>query len=71
MSIEAILDAVRALGPEEQLRVAETIWSELEVEEFTDEQKHEIDRRIASYEATGRTVTWDEVITAARARWGR
>ena len=71
MSIESILEAVRALGPEDQLRVAETIWSELEDEDFTDEQKQEIDRRIASYQTTGRTVTWDEVITAARARWGR
>ena len=71
MSIESILEAVRALPLEDQLRVAETIWSELDDEEFTDEQKQEIDRRIAAYEATGRTVTWDEVITAARARWGR
>lgn len=71
MSVEAILKAVRELPPEDQLRVADTIWSELEDEDFTDAQKEEIDRRLATYEATGRTVTWDEFLTAARARWGR
>jgi putative addiction module component (TIGR02574 family) len=71
MSVEAILEAVRALPPEERLRVADVIWSEVEGEDFTDEQKREIDRRLAGHEATGRTVTWDEFLTAARARWGR
>jgi putative addiction module component (TIGR02574 family) len=71
MSIESVLEAVRALPPEDQLRVADAIWSDLEEEDFTDVQKREIDRRLAAYEATGQTVTWDEFLTAARARWGR
>ena len=71
MSVEAILEAVRTLPPEDRLRVADAIWSEVEAEDFTDEQKREIDRRLANYDATGRTVTWDEFLTAARARWGR
>jgi putative addiction module component (TIGR02574 family) len=71
VGIEAILEAVRTLPPEDRLRVADAIWSEFEAEDFTDEQKREIDCRLASLEATGRTVTWDEFLTVARARWGR
>jgi len=44
---------------------------EPEDEAFTDEQKAEIDRRLAAYVATGRAVTWDDFLSAARARWGR
>jgi putative addiction module component (TIGR02574 family) len=44
---------------------------EPEDEDFTDEQKAEIDRRLAAYEATGRTETWDEFLSGARARWDR
>ncbi|HEX3147475.1 MAG TPA: addiction module protein [Gemmataceae bacterium] len=71
MSIESVLEAVRSLPTEDQLRVADAIWENVEGEEFSDEQKREIDRRLAAYEATGKTVTWDEFLTAARARWGR
>ncbi len=71
MSVETILEAVRALPPEDRLRIADTIWSEVEDLEFTDEQKREIDRRLANFEATGKTITWDEVLSAARARWRR
>ena len=71
MSIDAILEAVRALPPEDRLRVADAIWSEVEAEDFTDAQKREIDLRLANFQATGRTVTWEEFLTAARARWGR
>jgi putative addiction module component (TIGR02574 family) len=71
MSVESILEAVRALPPEDRLRIANTIWAEVEDQEFTDEQKREIDRRLSNFEATGKTVTWDEFLAAARARWGR
>jgi putative addiction module component (TIGR02574 family) len=71
MSIETILDAVRALPPEERLRIADAIWSEVEDEDFTEDQKAEIDRRIANFDATGKTASWEAVLAAARARWGR
>jgi putative addiction module component (TIGR02574 family) len=71
MSVETILEAVRALPPEDRLRIADTIWSEVEEQDLSEEQKREIDRRIANFEATGKSVSWDEVLAAARARWGR
>jgi len=45
--------------------------SEPEDEEFTDELKCEIDRRLAASEATGRTATKEEFLTAACGRHGK
>jgi putative addiction module component (TIGR02574 family) len=52
MSIEAILEAVRALPPDDRRTVAETILDELgDDEPLSDEVKEMLDRRVAAHRA--------------------
>lgn len=75
MTIDVVLDLVRQLSVEEQRILAETINAELDVQSgdagLSEETKRMIDERTARFKATGEGSTWDEMITAARARWGR
>jgi hypothetical protein len=71
MSIDAILEAVRTLSPEHRHQIAMTILADEEAAlgEFPEDVKSEIDRSIEEFEQTGQTATWEEYVTAARARW--
>jgi hypothetical protein len=75
MTIEAILDLVHQLSEEDQRILADTIHHELDESdddvEVSEETKQMLRERIARFEVTGESSTWDEVLTAARARWGR
>ena len=75
MTIEAILDLVHQLSEEDQRILADTIHHELgesgDEVEVSEETKQMLQERIARFEETGESSTWDEVLTAARARWGR
>jgi putative addiction module component (TIGR02574 family) len=72
MSVEAILEAVRALPPEDRRLVAETIVEELtdEIDDLplTDEEKAHIAKRLAAYRANPDAVTpLDEAIAQIEA----
>lgn len=64
MSVEAILEAVRALQPDDQRLVAETILDGLaDSEPLSEAEKAHIDRRLASYRANPDRVTpFEEVL---------
>jgi putative addiction module component (TIGR02574 family) len=73
MSLEAILDAVRALPPTDQRIVAETILEELgdEGDDLppTDAEKEHIDRRLAAYRSNpDAVVPLDEAIAHVEAK---
>ena len=75
MTIDVVLDLARQLPADERRVLADVINEELDGQsvgvELSDETKKMIDERIARFKATGEGSTWNEVITAARARWGR
>lgn len=75
MTIEAILDLVHQLSTEDQRILADTIHHELnesdDEAEVSEETKQVLRERITRFEESGESSTWDEVLTAARARWGR
>jgi putative addiction module component (TIGR02574 family) len=69
---KALLKELMELSPEERIQLAEDLWDSIAPEEMpplTDEQKREIDRRIAEHEKNPeRASPWEEV----RARlWAR
>lgn len=62
------------LSREDRLSLAEELWEsvveEVGAEELTPDVQAELDRRIAAADADPqRGVSWDEVLSAARARW--
>jgi putative addiction module component (TIGR02574 family) len=74
MSVETILEAFRALAPEDRRIVADAINEEMEGEPFelTEEVRRMLDERIAAREANPNSgVPFEEVVREARARWGR
>jgi putative addiction module component (TIGR02574 family) len=73
MSIETILEAVRALPPDDQRLVAETILEQLDdAEPLTDVQKELLDHRLAAYRANpGRGRPFEEVLDRIEAELDR
>lgn len=72
MTVEAILEAVRTLPPNEQRGVAETILDELDGGEITEEEKQLIERRLAAYRANPDAgKPFEEVAARVRAKYGR
>lgn len=72
MSVEAILEAVRALPPGDRRLVAETIVEELtdEIDDLplTDAEKAHIEQRLAAYRANPDAVTpLDEAVAQVEA----
>ncbi|MBI1831213.1 MAG: addiction module protein [Planctomycetes bacterium] len=68
MEFQAVLEAVRALPKDEQVRLMEKIhddWrDELSTSGLTAEQKKEIERRLASYDADPSIgIPWEDVET--------
>ncbi len=73
-----VRNALRSLDESDRLRIAEAIWEEVEGDhatssiELTDEQKAELDRRIADDDAhPDDAIPWEVVEAAARARMRR
>lgn len=69
---KALLKELMELSPEERIQLAEDLWDSITPEEMpplTDEQKREIDRRLAEHKKNPeRASPWEEV----RARlWAR
>ena len=73
MTYHQTLDAVRSLSQEERDCLLQTMVEEnLAWFPLTDEQKAELDRRIADDDAhPDDAIPWEEVEAAARARHGR
>jgi putative addiction module component (TIGR02574 family) len=78
MEFQAVLDAVRALPVDDQVRLVDQIRDELgtqgvdAVADLTPEQVDELDRRLADIAANpDDVVPWEQVLAAARARHKR
>lgn len=71
-----ILEQAKQLSIEEQLELVEALWDSIAehdaVPPITDDQRAELDRRIADHEANpDDVVPWDEVKASALARIGQ
>ena len=75
MEFQAVLDAVRALPVDDQVRLVDQIQEDLQSEahdpNLTPEVMQELDRRLADIEANpDDVVTWEEIVAPARERPG-
>ncbi len=73
MDITATLNEIVNLKIEDRIRLVQAIWDSIEAEqaypEFTDEEKQELDDRIAESDANPDNVmTWEEVRNFIRKR---
>lgn len=69
MSVDAILEQVKALTPDERAELMERLQAADEVGPLTDAQKAELDRRIADYRANPNDlIPWVVVRAQAEAR---
>lgn len=73
MDITATLNEIVNLKIEDRIRLVQAIWDNIEAEqaypEFTDEEKQELDDRIAESDANPDNVmTWEEVRNFIRKR---
>lgn len=71
MDITATLNEIAALKVEDRIRLVQAIWDSIAAEqtypELTDEQKQELDNRIAESDAESDNVmTWQEVRNSIR-----
>jgi putative addiction module component (TIGR02574 family) len=70
---KALLKELMELSPEERIQLAEDLWDSITPEEvppLTDEQKREIDRRLAEHEKKPeRASPWEEVMARLWARY--
>jgi putative addiction module component (TIGR02574 family) len=70
---KALLKELMELSPEERIQLAEDLWDSIAPEEMpplTDEQKREIDRRLAEHKKDpGRASPWEEVKARLWARY--
>jgi putative addiction module component (TIGR02574 family) len=71
MDITNTLSEIIALKVEDRIRIVQAIWDSIAAEkaypELTDEQKQELDRRIADSEANPDNVmTWQEIRASIR-----
>jgi putative addiction module component (TIGR02574 family) len=69
-----LLQELLKLSPAERLELAHELWDSIptaDLPPLTEEQKQEIDRRIAEHERDpSRASSWDEVRARLRARFG-
>lgn len=71
MSVDAILEAIRALTPDERAELDARLEGEA-LPELTPELKAELDRRMAEADANpGALVPWEEVYQASLKRAAR
>jgi putative addiction module component (TIGR02574 family) len=70
---KALLKELMELSPAERIQLAEDLWDSIgsdEMPPLTDEQKDELDRRLAEHKKDpGRASPWDEVRTRLWARY--
>ena len=70
---KALLKELMELSPEERIQLAEDLWDSITPEEIpplTDEQKREIDRRLAEHKRNpGRAAPWEDVKARLWARY--
>ena len=70
---KALLKELMELSPEERIQLAEDLWDSITPEEMpplTDEQKREIDRRLAEHKKNPeRASPWEEVKARLWARY--
>lgn len=76
MDYSEVLSAANALSIDDRMRLVEEVWEGIQAEEpmpeLTEAQKHELDRRLAEYEAHPESaVPWEQVAAEARARLRR
>jgi putative addiction module component (TIGR02574 family) len=73
MDLAATREAVRALSIDERIELVQAIWDDIAAEctlpDLTEEQKAELDRRLASLEAAPDAVLpWEDVRSHVQAR---
>ena len=66
MDITATLNQIAALSIDERIRLVQAIWDSIAAEQaypdLTADQRQELDRRIAAYEAApDEVMTWEEI----------
>jgi putative addiction module component (TIGR02574 family) len=76
MEFQAVLEAVRSLPVDDQVRLVSQIQEDLQIQvpdaDLTPELMEELDRRLADIDANpDDVVTWEEVLAEARARHRR
>ena len=68
-------DQIMRLPTEEKIDLVMDVWNSISSDEFpplTEEQKAELDRRLAEYEAhPEQALPWDEVYARLQARYGK
>ena len=75
MNFAATLTEINQMPLEDRLRMVQAIWDSIAAEpkhlHLTDEQKVELDRRLAAHEANPKDVVpWEQVKADAKARMG-
>lgn len=74
MNFAATLESIRSMNLDERIQLVQAIWDEIAAEQaektdLTEEQKQELDRRLAAYEAApDKVIPWEEVKAQAEAR---
>ena len=73
MDITATLNKIVTLKIEDRIRLVQAIWDSIAAEqaypELTEEQKHELDNRIAQSDAdSDNVIIWEEVRNSVRKR---
>lgn len=73
MDLSPILEQIRAMTNDERIELVQAIWDTIAADEIapglTEDQKQELDRRIADLDANpGNVLTWEEI--KARVRGG-
>lgn len=73
MNLEATLDEIKKLDVNDRLWLAQAIWDTIDEEQvpadLTDEQKEDLDRRMADMQANPASLlTLDELTTRVRSR---
>ncbi|MDJ1183863.1 addiction module protein [Roseofilum casamattae] len=71
MNIAATLNEITALSVEDRILLVQAIWDSIAAEQvypdLTEAQKHELDRRINSYDRDPDNVlTWEEIKASVR-----
>lgn len=72
MKYKATLASARELNLKDRLRLAETLWQELQADsekpELSDELRHELGRRLGAEKVKGGVIPWEEVKAHALAK---
>ncbi len=73
MDLSATLTEIRAMSPEDRIRLVQAIWDTIAADQdhpdLTEAQKQELDRRIAELDASPENVlTWEEIKAHVRSQ---